>query len=341
MSERLHTIQPYEPLYARPRITSPTMRDWSRHILLFLITAASMTLAGATLSIEELPEPPIPTPNSLAETLLYLPRYYLEATLLLITYVLSHPPILAQGAMFAGSLLAILTAHEAGHYFACRAYRVEASLPYFIPAPPFFLAGTFGAFIRIRSPIPSRRALFDIAVAGPLAGFIVAIPIAVIGTLIARPAQMQSFEPGTLIVFNDPLLLRALAQLIGIDLAKIEINPFYFAAWLGLLVTSLNLLPVGQLDGGHIIYALFGQRAHTTFGKAAFFVVLLLAILGWEWHGTPSGFVYAFLLLIILKLPHPPVMRDDDRLGPVRIMLALATAIIFALCFLPFPITIR
>ncbi|MER3427722.1 MAG: hypothetical protein C4334_06425 [Pyrinomonas sp.] len=326
-----------------PRIEDAPLHAGSfwLHALLFITTAASMTLAGATLAIEELPEPALPEPSSLLETILKFPIYYLASSWLLINYVIAHPVLLGQGAMFAGSLLAILTAHEAGHYFACRLYRVQASLPYFIPAPPLFLAGTFGAFIRIRSSIPSRRALFDIAVAGPLAGFAVALPIAVAGVAVAQPAPLRDFEPGTMITLNDPLLMRAFGHWLGVDLAHTQANPLYFAAWIGLLVTSLNLLPVGQLDGGHIVYALFGRRTHALFGKMAFFAVLLLALLGWAWHGTPSGLVYALLLLIILRLPHPPVTYEDDSLGSTRTLLAWVTLIVFILCFLPFPITIR
>lgn len=341
MATPFHNGNGFSPHRRLPEAAPPHARRFWLHALLFVVTAASMTLAGATLAIETLPEPALPEPSSLLEAVLSFPIYYLASSWLLVNYVIAHPALLSQGAMFAGSLLAILSAHEAGHYFACRLYRVEASLPYFIPAPPLFLAGTFGAFIRIRSPIPSRRALFDIAVAGPLAGFAVAVPIAMAGVAIAQPALSRDFEPGTMIMLNDPLLMRAFGYLFGVELTHTQANPLYFAAWIGLLVTSLNLLPVGQLDGGHIVYALFGRRAHALFGKMAFGTVLLLALLGWEWHGTPSGLVYALLLLIILRLPHPPVMQEDDALGTTRTLLAWLTLAVFILCFLPFPITIR
>src|SRR5688572_10601622 len=173
-----------------------------------------------------------------------------------------------------------------GHYLACRYYKVDATLPYFIPAPPLFLAGTFGAFIKIKSPIPSRRALFDIGLAGPLAGFVVAVPVAVIGVLRMQPAVQAG--PG--IVFNDPLLFRLLGRMLGTPLDSYAlVNPYYMAAWIGLLVTSLNLMPVGQLDGGHGTFAIFGKQAHSIIGRVAFAVLAVLAVAGFVWYGSPSG----------------------------------------------------
>ncbi len=242
--------------------------------------------------------------------------------------------------MFSGALLSILAAHEAGHYVACRRYGVDATLPFFIPAPPLFLAGTFGAFIKIKSPIPTRRALFDIGVAGPLAGFIVALPVAFIGILTAQPAPPLAVAPGeTAIIFGDPLLMRLLARAVGSDL-QIQLNPFYFAAWIGLLVTSLNLMPVGQLDGGHATYALFGKRLHAWLGRAAFVVMTTLAVLGWFWYGSPSGFLYAVLLAVILRIRHPQVLDEGEPLDRPRVIVAAVTLAVFVLSFLPFPIKI-
>jgi membrane-associated protease RseP (regulator of RpoE activity) len=235
------------------------------------------------------------------------------------------------------SLLAILLSHEMGHYLACRYYRVDATLPYFIPAPPLFLAGTFGAFIKIKSHIPTRRALFDIGLAGPFAGFVVAIPIAVIGILTMAPPVHQPSG----IYFNDPLLFRLLARALGVGLdPSSPPNPSYMAAWIGLLVTSLNLMPVGQLDGGHGTFAVFGQHAHKIIGRVVFVIVALLAVLGFWWHGSPSGFLYTILLAVMLRVrhPEPPVM---EPLGTRRTVIAVLTLLVFALCFLPFPITIK
>jgi membrane-associated protease RseP (regulator of RpoE activity) len=214
---------------------------------------------------------------------------------------------------------------------------VNATPPYFIPAPPLFLAGTFGAFIKIRSAIPTRRALFDIGLAGPLAGFVVALPIAVIGVLTSG----TPLPPGDhWMYFNDPLLIRLISKLAGIPLdPNTPTNPYYMAAWIGLLVTSLNLMPVGQLDGGHGTYSLFGPRAHRIIGRLAFISMAALAFLGFWWHGSPSGFLYAVLLAIMMKVPHPqPAVMEP--LGTKRIVIAIVTLIVFVLCFLPFPITI-
>jgi membrane-associated protease RseP (regulator of RpoE activity) len=224
-----------------------------------------------------------------------------------------------------------------GHYLACRYYKVDATLPYFIPAPPVFLAGTFGAFIKIRSAIPSRRALFDIGLAGPLAGFVVAVPLAVIGVLTIGPPQVIQDHA---IYFNDPLLIRLIAWIAGVHLdPNSPANPYYMAAWIGLLVTSLNLMPVGQLDGGHGTFAVFGARAHHIIARLAFVLVVVLALLGYWWHGSPSGFLFAVLLGIMMKIPHPaPALMEP--LGMARILIAILTLIVFALCFWPFPITI-
>jgi membrane-associated protease RseP (regulator of RpoE activity) len=284
-----------------------------------------------------LPEPNMPLPAHWAGYLLYVPEYYLRQVGLIIYEALAHPVLLAQGIKFAGALLAILTAHEAGHYVACRRYGVDATLPFFIPAPPLFMAGTFGAFIKIKSPIPSRRALFDIGVAGPLAGFIVALPVALAGLLTLEPTSAPMTEG--VIILNDPPLFRLMAHAFGIDLTNAQAGPFYFAAWIGLLVTSLNLMPVGQLDGGHATYSVFGPRAHRWMGQSAFVVMAALAIFGWHWHSSPSGFLYAVLLAVMLKVSHPRP-EDDRPLDRSRMIVALLTLLVFALSFTPFPITI-
>jgi membrane-associated protease RseP (regulator of RpoE activity) len=315
-----------------------TPREWLIHTSLFVLTIVSTTLAGLLLAAPELDvaEPRLSTP---LDYLLYLPNSYLLSLKALLSQVIANPSLLTQGFAFSVSLLVILFAHEMGHYLACRYYKVDATLPYFIPAPPLFLAGTFGAFIKIRSPISSRRALFDIGLAGPLAGFVVALPLSVIGLLTLQPAHVSTLS-GTGIIFNDPLLFRVLARVLRVPLdTNSPINPFYMAAWIGLLVTSLNLMPVGQLDGGHGMYAVFGARAHTIVGRTAFFTMIVLAVLGFWWHGSPSGFLYAILLGVMLRVRHPqPAVMDP--LGPTRIAVAILTLLVFVLCFWPFPITI-
>ena len=311
-------------------------REWRLHSGLLILTIITTTLAGMMLAAPPLPplEPPL---ANLLDYLLYVPRTYFYSIIALIQAGLEYPALIADGATFSASLLAILFSHEMGHYLACRYYKVDATLPYFIPAPPLFLAGTFGAFIKIRSAIPTRRALFDIGLAGPLAGFVVAVPVSIIGVLTVGPSVPAADHS---IYFNDPLLFRLIAKLGGIPLDRNSpINPYYMAAWIGLLVTSLNLMPVGQLDGGHGTFALFGGRAHRLIGRLAFGVMSVLALLGFFLHGSPSGFLYAVLLAVVLRLPHPqPQMMEP--LGTKRIVIAIVTLLVFILCFWPFPITI-
>ncbi len=333
MAESIRTIPTGLDLFKRTTIST---REWRLHGGLLILTIVTTTLAGIMLAAPELTpaEPPLSTP---LDYLFYIPLAYFYSVVELVRYSLAHPRLIAEGATFSASLLAILFSHEMGHYLACRYYKVDATLPYFIPAPPLFLAGTFGAFIKIRSPIPSRRALFDIGLAGPLAGFVVAVPLSLIGVLtIGAPVELKEH----LIFFNDPLLFRLISKLAGIPLdPNSPTNPYYMAAWLGLLVTSLNLMPVGQLDGGHGTFALFGPRAHKIIGRLAFITVAVLAVLGFWWHGSPSGFLYAALLGIMMKVPHPqPGVMEP--LGTKRIVIAMLTLIVFVLCFWPFPITI-
>jgi membrane-associated protease RseP (regulator of RpoE activity) len=315
-----------------------TARQWQLHGALFVLTIVTTTLAGVALAASDFTpaEPPL---SGLLDYLLYLPLSFLYYCVDLVKYTFTHERELGQGVAFSLSLLAILFSHEMGHYLACRYYGVDATLPFFIPAPPVFLAGTFGAFIKIRSAIPSRRALFDIGLAGPLAGFVVALPLSVVGIVTVGP-PLQPLN-GFTIYFNDPPLFRLVSWLLGVPLdPNSPINPYYMAAWLGLLVTSLNLTPVGQLDGGHGIYALFGARLHALIGRIAFVTTVVLAILGYWWHRSPSGFLFAVLLGVILRFPHPQPARMEP-LGTPRHLIAVATLLVYALCFWPFPISIR
>jgi membrane-associated protease RseP (regulator of RpoE activity) len=336
MDESIREVAPrFDDLPRRSTTTSA--REWRIHGGLFLLTVLSTIFAGMSL-VADVPysEPALRTS---IDYVLYLPLSYIYSVGALLKFALSNPDVIVNGATFSASLLAILFSHEMGHYLASRYYGVDATLPYFLPAPPYFVAGTFGAFIKIKSQIPTRRALFDIGLAGPLAGFVVAVPISVIGlATIGAPAVQAS---GSGIYFNDPLLFRLLARLMGVRLEiNSPINPYYMAAWIGLLVTSLNLMPVGQLDGGHGTFAVFGERAHKIIGRTAFVSMALLAVLGFWWHGSPSGFLYTVLLGIMLKVKHPqpPVM---EPLGTKRVVIGVLTLIVFALCFWPFPITIK
>jgi membrane-associated protease RseP (regulator of RpoE activity) len=353
MSEILRPAAGFEPFAARPdvfagrRVARPTAREWARHAGLFLLTALACTFAGIMQAVpnDAAVEPALASPARLVDYVSYIPTYYALTVAGVCKYAVAHPSLLVSGVTFAAALLSILAAHESGHYVACRRYGVDATLPFFIPAPPLFLAGTFGAFIKIKSPIPTRRALFDIGVAGPLAGFIVIIPVAVAAILTTHPAPpllaSGADSSGAVVFFNDPPLLRLLARSLGMDIANAAPNPFYFAAWIGLLVTSLNLLPVGQLDGGHAVFSVFGERAHRLVGRAAFAAMLALAVLGWLWHHAPGGFVYAVLLFVMLRLPHPRATTEEASLGRARIVVAWLTLAVFLLCFEPFPLSIN
>ena len=341
MSESVEAIPPFVPSRETINTTGwqsvarPTGREWLKHLGLFLVTFLTTTFAGIVVASPELPISE-PSTEGIVGYLLYVPEYYFRIVGALLTYAIANPPVLISGLTFSLALLAILTAHEMGHYIACRRYGVEATLPFFIPAPPLFLAGTFGAFIKMKSPIPSRRALFDIGLAGPLAGFVALIPIAVVGVFTLQAAPPHE---GSAIIFNDPLLIRIIAKFTGANLADVMPNPFYMAAWIGLLVTSLNLMPVGQLDGGHGTFALFGSRAHQQVGLVAFVTMALVAVLGFVWYGSPSGFLYTVLLAVMLKVRHPaPSVMEP--LGMKRGMVAIITLIVFALSFWPFPIAI-
>ena len=322
---------------SRSHALRPSAAEWIRHSLLFVLTVVTTTFAGVLGAVDarlldvEMPDPARPT-----DYFFYIPEYYVRSVEQVLGYVVHHPAIVLQGLTFSAALLAILLAHEMGHYIACRWYRVDATLPFFIPAPPLFVAGTFGAFIKIKSQIPSRRALFDIGLAGPLAGFVVALPVALVGIVSLQPGPAILAHA---ITFNDPLLFRLVARVFRIRLDNASTNPFYMAAWLGLLVTSLNLMPVGQLDGGHGTFALFGLRAHKWIGRIAFVTMAVLALLGWFWHSSPSGFLYTVLLAIMLKVRHPQP-AEMEPLGSRRLWIAILTLIVFALSFWPFPITI-
>lgn len=253
------------------------------------------------------------------------------------TGLLKDARALQSGLLFAATLMTILAAHEFGHYLACRYYGVRATLPFFIPAPPAPLTpfGTFGALIKIKEPIRSRRALFDIGIAGPLAGFALALPASVIGLISARAADPPN---GGGIIFHDPPLFLIIIKLLQLP-KWIEWNPIYWAAWAALLVTALNLFPVGQLDGGHILYALVGPKWHKRISLISAAAVAALAVVSFILHRSPIWFLWALVLAFLAKVGHPPT-APDETLGRGRIILAAVAALVFLLCFLPFPITI-
>lgn len=321
----------------------PTRRTWIKHILILLLTFVTCTVAGVLYPFGPLPLfPEIETAAAapgLFEMFVALPFLYLNLVATAVTGLLDDPSLLRHGLSFSVSTLFILIAHEMGHYIACRIYKVDATLPYFIPTPPLIgPAGTLGAFIRIVSPMPSRRAVFDIGVAGPIAGFIALIPVALIAlwTMGEAARGPSALGPGD-IYFSDPLFMQGLAALSGRELSQMVPNGFYFATWLGLLVTALNLIPSGQLDGGHMIYAVFGEKVHYWTGRIAFVLMAAFSVLGMYLYGSPSGFLFAVILAVMMRVRHPEPL-DTTPLDLRRRLIFVLTLLIFVLSFVPFPV---
>jgi membrane-associated protease RseP (regulator of RpoE activity) len=322
----------------------PTARTWILHALLLLVTLATATIAGVLFPFGRIDSMPVSDPQTRPELLDFdvtLPVRYAALIGDAVYKLGTDASFLIDGLSFSLSLLFILVSHEMGHYVACRIYGVDATLPFFIPTPPMIgPAGTFGAFIRIKSPMPSVRAIFDIGVAGPIAGFIALIPIALIGASRLRPTPAELLDiPGGL-TFTDPLFMRIAGAAMGHDPTVSSGNPFYYAAWVGLLVTALNLIPSGQLDGGHAIYSVFGKRVHFFTGRIAFVIMTALAIIGFVFYNSPSGFLVAVLLGIMMRVRHPEPY-DVTPLDGKRKLIAFLTLVIFVLCFTPFPIRIN
>lgn len=347
MSQSTESIEPIADITRGipTPVAKPTARQWLLHLGLFLLTGFTTTICGVLMAGPDLSavEANQTGSSGFASSLLMFPVFYISTILRLVRFTLLNPHFLGQGLLFSASLLAILVAHESGHYLFCRYYGVDATLPFFIPQPPLLIPGTFGAFIRMKSPVPSRRALFDIGLAGPLAGFAVILPVAFAAVLTLHHTPLLAGEAtsgtGGGIIFNDPLLFRLIARWFKVDLDNSVANSFYLAAWVGALVTSLNLMPVGQLDGGHGTFSIFGQAAHRWIGIVAFVTMALISVLGWMWHGSPGGFVYVVLLAVMLRVRHPQP-EQMEPLGLARTLIGILTLIVFVLCFLPFPITI-
>jgi membrane-associated protease RseP (regulator of RpoE activity) len=244
--------------------------------------------------------------------------------------LLADSRVVGLSLIYAFVLMAILLAHEMGHYFMCRRYGLSATLPFFIPAPT--LIGTLGAFIKIRSPITRKHRLFDVGAAGPLAGFVLAVPALMIGLALSK--IMPSVPQAESIVFGEPLLLRFASLFLlkgagpGMD---VVLHPVAFAGWVGVLVTALNLLPLGQLDGGHIAYAVFGPKIRII-SKLVLGVLLAMGLIFW------IGWLIWFFLLLIMGLHHPRVWDEEAPLGRRRTVLAVVIAAIFIFSFIPAPI---
>ncbi|PYT09350.1 MAG: site-2 protease family protein [Acidobacteria bacterium] len=329
-----NTEQPY--LFTEFQVSPPAIRtddiELSAprvlvHALLLVATAISTTLTGAGFAVH------VQENSSLIGSLLAPVLAVLRET------VTGNLDPLVKGLLFTFTLLTILGAHELGHYFACRHYGIRATLPFFIPAPPTItLFGTFGAVIKIKEPIRSRRALFDIGISGPLAGFAFALPAAIIGLLFATPATPAAVEASSGgIQFQDPLLFILISKLLSLP-KWIEWNPIYWAAWGTLLITALNLFPVGQLDGGHVVYAIAGKRIHKWISCAVAVLCGALADVSIVLHYPAVYLLWTLVLLFLIKVGHPPVI-EEEPLGAPRIALAIIAAVVFVLCFMRFPIT--
>jgi membrane-associated protease RseP (regulator of RpoE activity) len=239
-----------------------------------------------------------------------------------------------RGLYYSATILAILGCHELGHYIACRYYDVDASLPFFLPVP-ISITGTLGAFIRIREPIPQKHMLFDIGIAGPIAGFLVAVPALFIGVALSHvvkvPADFVGLELG------EPLLFKLASWTFWgtpADGYSLNLHPIAFAAWFGLLATALNLFPIGQLDGGHISYSVLGPRStYVTFAMLGVAVVLAYFYSSWiVWTGLMVAMLFVF------GPRHPRVYDEHVPLDRTRMWLALFALIVFVLCFTPAPI---
>lgn len=304
--------------FARPAAPlRPAWREWVLPAILFLATLVSTTFAG----------------------LLYAgfgdgPFFFTVAG------ALRNPSILAHGLPFSFTFLAILLAHEMGHYLACRHYGIRCTPPFFIPVP-ISIAGTLGAFIRIKSPFPHKRALFDVGVAGPLAGFVFVVPALIVGVAYSQIIPKGSAAGG--VSFGEPLLFRWVARiLLGYSPAREDLiaHPIAMAAWFGMLATCLNLLPVWQLDGGHIAYAVLGRSRQKKLSIAVAVLLVFVSFLGWP---VPSYLVFGMILLffgIRFRFYHPPTLYDDEGIGDRRIVISILALIILMVSFTPVPFTI-
>jgi len=249
--------------------------------------------------------------------------------------VIKEPGRIIEGLPFAGTLMTILLCHELSHYIASKKHHTQATLPYFIPAPSFI--GTFGAFIKMKSPIMTRRALIDIGASGPIVGFIISVIACMIGLSLSDVVPLSKAEG--VLSLGDSILFSFLAKaILGVtpDHYDVLLHPVAFAGWIGLFVTSLNLIPIGQLDGGHVAFAILGNR-HRYLSMVLVGVLAVLGISslfgssGWE------GWLVWAALMLILGIKHPPVIYWEVPLDPRRMAIAAITLVIFIITFIPSP----
>ena len=288
----------------------PRHRYWL-HGLLLLLTLGTTSVVGAGLAIGFAEGRPFNIDDIYGYVLAW-----------------TQPSYLLQGLPFSLTLVGVLMAHEMGHFLTARYYRVDASLPYFLPVPT--LIGTFGAFIRIRSAILSKRILFDVGIAGPLAGFVALLLPLIAGISLSK--VVPGVATSGVVVFGTPLLLRLIewAQFPGVPVDDIYLHPIARGAWVGVLATALNLMPIGQLDGGHILYAFLGERTKYLSW------VLIAVFVPMGFYFSTSWLVWA-AVLFFFGMKHPRLV-DPTPIGAGRTKLAIATLFIFVLCFTPSPI---
>lgn len=301
----------------RPQPPRHSLGTWFLHLLLFGATLATTSIVGGLMFAS-------------AELDLRLARSG-SSGLALLWRLVTDREVLSAGLAFSIPLMAILLAHEMGHYVACRRHHLDATLPFFIPVP--FGIGTMGAFIRIRSPLMTKRELVDVGASGPIAGFVLSLPVLVWGILESQ--VVHQLPKGGYLVFGEPILFKLLSRVIHPELAQgadLLLHPTAYAAWIGLLVTALNLLPFGQLDGGHITYAALG-RIHRL---VAWPLLAVLVVLGFKWTGW---WVWAVVALI-MGVRHPWVPGEDDPLPPDRRWVVAVSWVIFLLSFTPEPIKV-
>ena len=304
-----------------PEVAEP-WQPWKRfqhrywvHAVLLLLTLVTTTLVGAAQYASYRIESGLPPDRIIAAD--YLPG----------------------GLWYSLTILAILGAHEMGHYLMCRRHQIDATLPYFLPVP-LPLTGTLGAFIKIREPFRNRRALFDIGVAGPIAGFVVLIPLLFLGTALS-PAATPPSDPAegrVIIQLGEPLLFQFAEWAIwgNVNRDWINLHPMAFGAWFGLIATALNLMPFGQLDGGHVSYAVLGRRS-TLVSLVTVSAALGLTFVSSSWYAAAGLMV---LMLLVFGPRHPRVVDEYEELGRPRVVTAILAAVIFILCFTPAPIEI-
>lgn len=246
--------------------------------------------------------------------------------------ILKEPEKIYKGLPFALTLMAILLSHELAHYFTSKRYNVKATLPFFIPAPT--IIGTFGAVIKMKSPIVTRRALVDIGASGPIAGFIISVIVSIVGLSFSKVVPLKQVEES--IHLGDSLLFTLLSRVI-LDYhpgsQDVLLHPIAFAGWIGFFITFMNLIPVGQLDGGHIAYALLGEK-HVYLSLGLVLVMVLLGLLLWE------GWALWAILLLILGLRHPPILYWEVPLDHRRIFFGWLALVIFVITFIPVPFKI-